>query len=207
MTPVFDKNFVRAGMRGAMAVSLVLSATSAQAGFFDFFFQQPSRPASAPYYNDNAPFGEQAPVLRRAPPPHRRITLLKDHGDLSLPKGPHSDDILDDHTLRDGDAVMTDKGVRIYAGSSHGQKEFARLADTKGLSEQEKTQLNEINAHRNEDGTFVADAATNDGSQTAASNTKAEEGLATGRSSTGASIQAWRWVRDTKGTMVRYVGP
>jgi len=206
MLKALNKSAAKAGLIG---LALAVTATSAQAGFFDLFFQQPSRPTapSSSYYDYGLPPEERAPVIRRAPAPHRRIGLLKDHGDLALPQGPHSAELIDDHTLRDGDAVMTDKGIRIYTGSSHGRKEFARLADTKGLSPKEVTQLTEINAHRNDEGAYVSDAAMNNDTRLASNDVKVSDEAMTGRSSSSALVQAWKWVRDAKGTMVRYVGP
>jgi len=207
MTKGLGKTIMRAGLFGLAALGL--TATSAQAGFFDLFFQQPQRQSAPTTYYDygGAPLDEQAPVIRRVPAaPHRRITVLnKDRGDLTLPKGPHSEELLDDNTLRDGDAVMTEKGVRIYAGSSRGKKDFVRLAETKGLSAQETSQLAEINAHRNDEGAMVSDAPVNNQTKTASNDVKTSEATVTGRSSSNS--QAWKWVRDPKGTMVRYVGP
>jgi hypothetical protein len=110
-------------------------------------------------------------------------TPVFDHQSFGLKK---------DATLREGDAVMTRSGIRIFAGTSSGEHqtdEFAKLEEAKGLSPAEQTALAAIDAPYGEIKSASADE------------------LMTGRSTVANSSVAWKWLRDPKGRLVRYVGP
>ncbi len=173
----------------------VVPLASAQAGLFDFL--EPARPPQNVVIERPAPMDltPLAQPLRRVEPA-RQITIHK----VKVEKAPVLDRMKSaalqkDSTLRDGDAVMTQHGIRIYASASQGERhsgEFATLAETKGLSPTEFTALAEIDAHRSEDG-WQSKATVSD--------------VVTGRSVVANTELAWKWVRDPKGKLVRYVGP
>jgi hypothetical protein len=188
-------------MSAALLAGMCLSTIPAQAGLFDFFFQR-SAPQSIyepqPEYG-NLPFGEiQGPRHRVVSHPH--ITVVNKEGlDLSLPSGGHADDLMNDRTLREGDAVMTDQGLRIFAGASHGTKEFARLKDAKGLPAPEQEQLAEINVQRAGGGNQLR-------LDSARPPEPSRDKVVSGRS-TASDTRAWKWLRDPRGHLIRYVGP
>jgi hypothetical protein len=174
-------------------VLISLPAASARAGLFDFFNPAPPEPQ---YVTIERPDPAVAPPLITPLPPHRveihrRISIV--HRNPS-DKGPvltgKFADLQKDGTLREGDAVMTQGGIRIFAGDPQGPhrpSEFAKLDDAKGLTSTEQVALAAIDAHPNE--TISGDA------------------VVTGRSSAANSSLAWKWLRDPKGRLVRYVGP
>ncbi len=167
---------------------------SAQAGLFDFL--EPAPPPQPVIIERPAPV-ELAPLTQplRKPAVHRHISVVrKIKNDKALTLDHKSAALQKDATLRDGDAVMTQQGIRVFAGASKGEHqtdEFATLAETKGLSPAEQAALAEIDAHRSEEGSKTADA----------------DALATGRSVVANTSLAWKWLRDPKGRLVRYVGP
>ncbi len=184
------------------AVLLAGFAAPAHAGFFDLFMQgQPqSRPEiqqpmeeSAP--RDFSPYETYAP--RHSAPPRRHVVILHKNAQEKPEtfKG-KSADIMNDETLRDGDAVMTEKGLRIFAGSAaseHRAKDFASLEEIKGLTPTQQSALAEVDAPHKQD--------------TAQLDTIQTQPPATGRSTVSETAHAWKWVRDPKGAMLRYVGP
>jgi hypothetical protein len=130
---------------------------SAQGGFFDFLFGfQPQAPAAKPY----------EPHLRRVHHAHWRVfpdfgwrtdrrvenhahskaqrTLrlarLTDHPDHPVrPQKPV--DLMEDESLRKGDAVMTPAGIRIFIGHSgdhHTPNDFKEPSEVKGLSKRQR---------------------------------------------------------------------
>ena len=108
--------------RAVLAVSVAVAAAPAQAeegGFFGFLRSAlggESAPAAAPP-------SAQGPAEGRAPPPLTvRRSPRKAHGESGRARfahlpgktGPVS--IFEDPTLRDGDAVMTKTGMKVFAG-------------------------------------------------------------------------------------------
>jgi hypothetical protein len=166
------------------------SVDQARAGLFDFLNQGTPEPQQRtierpapdlpqlltplPKYRVEAP--RHITVIRKNAPDKASVVA---HQSVVFPK---------DSTLRDGDAVMTQNGIRVFAGSN----DFVTLSETKGLSSAERTALAEIDAHRSEDGWQ--------------SKSTGQDQLITGRS-TANMAHAWKWVRDPKGVLVRYVGP
>ncbi len=188
-------------LTGGLLSSLVLvsaSADQARAGLFDFLNQsapEPQRTIERPVAPvELPPLLNPLPKARAEAPRH--ITVLHKMGpDKPAALTHQSAALMKDATLREGDAVMTQNGIRIFAGSSsdgHRVTDFVPLADTKGLETAERVALAEIDAHRSEDGWQ--------------SKSSGQDQLLTGRSA-GNMAHAWKWVRDPKGVLVRYVGP
>src|SRR3984893_14494542 len=111
----------------AVTVGLVIAFPSiAHAGFFDFLFGQPFQtPAVRPYEGYfGAHWGANPGFRRRADrsfhrhehklSARRKIIIADNH-----PVGPLAPtDLMDDESLRRGDAVMTPAGIRIFIGSA-----------------------------------------------------------------------------------------
>jgi len=172
---------------------IVLPAATAQAGLFDFFGQ----PEPQPLMIERPALSGLPPVLSPLPRHpveiHRHITVVRKTSiDKTIAFDHLSAALKRDATLREGDAVMTRHGIRIFAGPSSGEhraNEFAKLEEVKGLSRPEQTALAEIDK-RNAN---IKPARAGD--------------VLTGRSSTANSSIAWKWLRDPKGRLIRYVGP
>lgn len=177
---------------GCLAATLVVPAP-ANAGFFDFLFNP-----KAPIWNPFAPQPEVVQPTQRPAPPRkkkpnlaaRNLRLLEKTRPSGLPLA--SRDFMDDKSLRDGDAVMTPNGLRIFTGprgDRHRPESFARLDQIKGLGKHERAALAAL------DGRPVAGSGADD-----------KQRLATGRSSAG-PVAAGAVITDPKGRAIRYVGP
>jgi hypothetical protein len=179
----------RRGVRiAAVALGLGQAAglsTAAEAGFFDFLFGPPQV---------QAPSAGPVPFLRRRFHRHahkaasaRRLEALNaEHP--ARPQGPV--DLMDDESLRRGDAVMTPAGVRIfigYAGSHHTPQDFRIPSEVRGLSKRERKAL----AALDDQGLGSADIS----------------GAVTGRSVTQGKVAVGEKITDAKGRTIRYVGP
>ena len=171
----------------------------AHAGFFDSLFGT-SAPAyqPAPSYNPGSRLDdrylESRPFERMRRQIHRAAAAPKeDHA--AIKEAAKSTDLIHDRTLRSGDAVMTDKGVRIYSGDkrsgTHDRDEFAKLSDVQGMSRELRTTLDAINAHRSQSTWQVGEA---------------EVPLQTGRSVYG-DLKPPRTTTDKEGRTIRVVGP
>ncbi len=117
--------------------------------------------------------------------PRHRIVEAKAH-----PVAPGSVDLMDDDSLRDGDAVMTADGLRIFVGSEgrhHSSDDFARISETEGLSRRERSALLAVDAGRAGEGRQPA--------------------LVAGRSASNKGISAGVSIVDSRGARIRYVGP
>ena len=71
----------------------------------------------------------------------RRKMVVADNHPVG-PLGPT--DLMDDDSLRRGDAVVTPSGIRIFIGSSgshHAPEDFRKLSEIKGLSKVERKAL------------------------------------------------------------------
>jgi hypothetical protein len=173
-------------------------AVNAQAGLLDLFNQSAPEPPST--VTVERPTHTELPPIHPLPEyhlePRRHITVVhKNIPDKAAALGRQSAALMKDNTLRDGDAIMTQNGIRVFAGSSldaNRTDEFVTLAETNGLSPAERTALAEIDAHRSEEGWQ--------------SKSTGHEQLITGRSAVN-TAHAWKWLRDPKGHLVRYVGP
>ncbi len=117
--------------------------------------------------------------------PRHRIVEAKAH-----PVAPGSVDLMDDDSLRDGDAVMTADGLRIFVGSEgrhHSSDDFARISETEGLSRRERSALLAVDAGRAGEGRQPV--------------------LVAGRSASNKGISAGVSIVDSRGARIRYVGP
>lgn len=138
---------------------------------------------------------------RIASRPHPRLHIERTaHAPASHEKHAHvaaahaRPDLLNDASLQDGDAVMTNRGIRIFTGDSgdrHTLDEFAKLSETKGLSKRARATLAEIDANRSEGGGAAPRSSD----------------VVTGRSAADREISAGSLITDPRGRLIRYVGP
>jgi hypothetical protein len=99
-------------------------------------------------------------------------------------------DLMDDDSLRLGDAVMTASGIRIFIGSSgthHAPQDFRKLSEIKGLSKRERKALAALD--------------------TQGSGPDGKQGMATGRSASELNLVLGETIIDPQGRSIRYVGP
>jgi hypothetical protein len=183
----------------AVTVGLGIAFPSlAHAGFFDFLFGLVERPAVRPY---GGYFGGMPGHWGADPGFRRRADSFRRHGHkLSLrrklvvaddhPVGPLAPtDLMDDESLRPGDAVMTASGIRIFIGSSgdhHEPEDFRKPSEIKGLPKRERKALAALDAQGGTDG---------------------KPGIATGRSASEHKLVFGETIIDPQGRSIRYVGP
>ena len=135
------RRLARIAIAGALVMGAVQSASADDAGIHDFFSSifgggqaQPApvyapAPAYAPGPADEARQHRSSrprPLTVRLHRPKPRIVYAE------APTKPAPVSIYEDRTLRRGDAVMTAKGVRIFAGSSswpYSDGDFVALRD------------------------------------------------------------------------------
>jgi hypothetical protein len=173
----------------------------AHAGFFDFLFGQlfqsrAVRPNGGYFGGMPGQWGADPGFRRHADPSFRR------HGHKhsaprkmvvadSHPVGPLAPtDLMDDDSLRRGDAVMTPTGIRIFIGSSgdhHEPEDFIKLSEIKGLPKRERKALAALDAQ--------------------GSDTDGKSGMATGRSASERKLVFGETIIDPQGRSFRYVGP
>ncbi len=173
---------------GVMA-GLATAPSSAQAGFFDQLFGVFQAPAPTPtpsYDYDRAPRA----IPRESRHIRKHVATISDKPILQKTTG-----LMEDKTLRAGDAVMMQDGVHVYAGpgsASHDRDQFVPLDDARRLSERTRIQLASMDTTRN-------DPLTRDNKP---------DTIASGRSAAvGTSVVAGYRITDAKGASVRYVGP
>ena len=172
----------------AATASLWLTApfSAANAGFFDFLFAPPQ------------PAQTVVPVYRPAPhfhyhQPKRKVVSrhAKFADDRTHPSpGRVVSSVMDDDSLKDGDAVMTRDGIRIFTGASgahHSSADFAKISEFKHLSSQKRTAL------------LVLDAGSAGAGPSSA--------LVAGRSVGDSGLSAGEMIIDSRGNRIRYVGP
>jgi hypothetical protein len=179
----------RAIIAAVACIALAIPFSPATAGFFDFLFPpaQPTMPAYRPpprqhFFRHRIAHVEHHKKKVAAAPRHRIVEAK------TQPVAPGAVDVMDDDSLRDGDAVMTQDGLRIFIGSEggrHSSDDFARISETEGLSRRERSAL-------------LAIAGGREGAQPA---------LATGRSAAEPGISAGVPIVDSRGARIRYVGP
>jgi hypothetical protein len=184
----------------AVVVGLVQSIalpSVAHAGFFDFLFGQlfQSRPVR-PFEGMPGQWGADPGFRRRADPSFhrhghkfsaRRKMVVADHPPIG-PLAPT--DLMDDESLRPGDAVMTPSGIRIFVGSSgshHEPDDFRKLSEIKGLPKRERKALAALDAQ--------------------GSGTDGKPAMATGRSASERKLVFGETIIDPQGRSIRYVGP
>ncbi len=192
-------------MVGCIALAVPLSPASA--GFFDFLFS-PARPPAAPFLRRPPMHFWHRQQARTHAYAERRQTHFEHHQKKvamatrhkivaakadAVPRGVV--DLMDDASLRNGDAVMTPDGLRVFVGDEgphHSSDDFAKLSETEGLSKREQTAL------------VAVDAAYQDAGKDAGEPPPA---LVTARSVAEAGLSVGVPIIDPKGRKVRYVGP
>jgi len=164
----------------------------AHAGFFDFLFGQlfqgravrPYEGYADPGFRRHADRGFHRHGHKLSA---RRKTVVADNH----PVGPLAPtDLMDDESLRRGDAVMTASGIRIFIGSSgnhHEPEDFRKPSEIKGLSKVERKAL-----------------AALDGQDSGADG---KPRIATGRSASEHNLVFGETIIDPQGRSIRYVGP
>lgn len=194
-----------AGVAAAVCGFFTFPFSAANAGFFDFLFAPlhpvPVQPSYSEQYRPQFPRHKQA--ARR---PRNLVAKLHPSRDSrNAHSAPAIVTLMDDESLRNGDAVMTADGIRIFTGSSgghHSDDDFAKISETDGLSKTERSTLVFLDSGaaeaRAEEPTMVAGAAD----ATAPLPT-----LVSGRSVAETSSSAGASVVDARGNKIRYVGP
>jgi len=187
----------------AVTVGLVQSIafpSFAHAGFFDFLFGQlfqsrAARPDEG-YFGGMPHWGADPGFRRRADPRfHRHGHKLTARRKMvvadSHPVGPLAPtDLMDDESLRYGDAVVMPAGIRIFIGSSgdhHEPEDFRKPSEIKGLPKRERKALAALDAQD--------------------SGTDGKPGIATGRSASERNLVFGETIIDPQGRSIRYVGP
>lgn len=195
----------------ACAACFSLAPAVAQAGFFESLFGLSPAPAPAPAAA--APSASASPYLSRSrsryrtgyePREHRRREhraiearddghrrAKREHAASDQPKLQQTTDLMDDRTLRAGDAVMTKEGLRVFAGvqaDHHADADFVPLHA----------------ARRGRKGRRLALVAIDDAAHLDIGRDR-RAGLETGRSVSVATERRPSFA-DAK-VMVRYVGP
>jgi hypothetical protein len=186
----------------AVTVALGISFPSlAHAGFFDFLFGQlfqgrAVRPHEGYFGGMPGHWGADPGLRRRADSGfhrhgHRLSTRQKMLVTDNHPVGPLAPtDLMDDESLRRGDAVMTPSGIRIFIGSSgshHAPEDFRKPSEIKGLPKRERKALAALDAQD--------------------SGTDGKPGMATGRSASELKLVFGETIIDPQGRSIRYVGP
>jgi hypothetical protein len=136
---------------GVVCIALSATTPPAHAGFFDFLFGRQEAPA-APLYVPSAPAIKHqfhAPVLRRkhvahqAASPQKTALCCKEGGDPMMA-------IMNDPTLRRGDAVMTNRGMMVYEGASgetgHQADDFVALSKAGSLSKFDRARISAVSS-------------------------------------------------------------
>jgi hypothetical protein len=167
----------------------------AHAGFFDFLFGQLFQSRAVRPYEGY--FGGMPGHFRRRADSgfhrhghnlsaHRKMVVADNH-----PVGPLAPtDLMDDESLRRGDAVMTPNGIRVFIGSPgshHDPEDFRKPSEIKGLSKVERKALAALDAQ--------------------GSGTGGKPGMASGRSASELKLVFGETIIDPQGRSIRYVGP
>jgi hypothetical protein len=173
-------------------VQAIAFPSIAHAGFFDFLFG-PSQTRVRPYegYFGGMPHWGTDQGLRRRAHGHRLTARRKLLVADNHPVGPRRPtDLMDDESLRRGDAVMTATGIRIFIGSSgtpHAPEDFRKLSEIKRLSKVERKALAALDLQGTDAG--------------------GKPSMTTGRSATGLKVTVGETIIDPQGRSIRYVGP
>jgi hypothetical protein len=165
---------------------------TARAGFFDFLFGPPAVPEQQPYDAERVYRHRFSHGFHAHKPAARHKLALADKPDHPVrPLAPA--DIMDDPSLKRGDAVMTPAGIRIFVGYSgvpHHPEDFRKISEVKKLSQRERSAL-----------------AALDTPAIKVEKQGADQGPAMGRSASEHKITAGETITDSNGRTVRYVGP
>ncbi len=165
----------------------------AHAGFFDFLFGQPFPTRAVRPYDGY--FGGMPGHWGADPRFHRHRHKLAARRKLLVadnhPAGPvPPTDLMEDESLRHGDAVVTPTGIKIFIGSSgnhHEPEDFRKPSEIKRLSKVERNALAALDIQGADSG--------------------GQPGMVTGRSATGLKVTVGETITDPKGRPIRYVGP
>lgn len=195
---------MRKGRGVAIAVATVgliqTIAYPAHAGFFDFLFGPfESRPAGhyGGYFGGTPGYWEPGHRRHAQRSFHRherkfaarpKLSVAVETNDSAPPPAPA--DLMDDDSLRPGDAVMTASGIRIFVGASgapHSPKDFRKPSDIRGVSKRERKALAALDAQ----GSIV----------------DSNPEMARGRSASELKAVFGKTFIDARGRSVRYVGP
>lgn len=185
-------SFKRLSSAALMLTSSALVPNPAQAGFFDFLlapFQALQGPSVGPTIL-HRPRPPHAPRSHRAAAP-KKLIVTERNG----PRHASPVDLMDDDSLRRGDAVMTQDGIRIFVGPSgdhHQPEDFRAVTEIKNLSPRERRALMGL------DRPLVAKQSPK---------SVTSDDLLTGRSAAGGKITAGETITDPSGRTIRYVGP
>jgi len=177
-----------ASVAAASCFALAIVVSPASAGFFDFLFPsyQPPAPVYRPpphFFHRRVAHVEHHP--KKVAVAHHRIVEAKSH-----PVASGAVDVMDDDSLRDGDAVMTSDGLRIFVGSAgdhHNRGDFVKISETEGLPRSERSALLALDVSHEGQAQHPAALA--------------------GRSAAEAGITAGVPMVDPRGRKIRYVGP
>ncbi|MGH6796657.1 MAG: hypothetical protein ACREDD_03795 [Methylocella sp.] len=185
----------------------------AHAGFLDFLFGQPQARTVRPYegYPGHmpaqwgpypgrmlAPWGSDPGFRRHAGHRFRRhehkftarrkLSVADETDQPGRPPAPP--ELMDDDSLRPGDAVMTASGIRIFVGDSgtpHAPEDFRKPSEIKRLPKRERKALAALDAQ--------------------GSSTGSQPGITTGRSASERKLVFGETIIDPQGRSIRYVGP
>lgn len=133
----------RASFVAATSLALMVPFSAANAGFFDFLFQVLPAPTAAPVYRSAPHFHYHH--TQRTVSHHAKFASDRSHPSSMRVVS----NIMDDESLKDGDAVMTKDGIRIFTGASsahHTSDDFVKISETKHLSSRERAALIAIDA-------------------------------------------------------------
>jgi hypothetical protein len=179
----------RAGVFAIGCVILALSSTSAAAGFFDFLFSSfpPAAPAGPPaHFTPPRAHFEHRHRAHSGQKKARRVIEAR------IPRALTQEriDLMDDDSLKEGDAVMMEGGIRIFVGAEgphHRAGDFAGISESETLSRRQRGALLAIDPGR--EGQVARPA------------------LVTGRSAADQGLSAGAMIVDPRGKKIRYVGP
>ena len=183
-----------ANRRGAVVLAIGVVAglaapTGAQAGFLDQLFSafQAPAPVQQPSYGyERAP--ATVPFERRRV--RRHVAAVSEKPVLQK-----TTDLMDDRTLRSGDAVMMKDGLHVYAGpeaAKHDSDEFVALDEARHVTGKYCVRRAAMDTTRHDP---LADGVRPDT-------------IASGRSAAvGTPVVAGYRITDARGASVRYVGP
>jgi hypothetical protein len=190
----------------ALSLTLALPSGPAEAGFFDFLFPplQPApaapayRPRGAPHFSRYRPtYHVERRQRAHFGHPQKKAVAARPQK-IVEDKGPvlqRVTGLMQDGSLKRGDAVMTFGGVRVFIGSEgshHKVDDFAPISESRDLSRRQRSALLAI------DPASQAEAAKAD---------NAKPVLLAGRSAADRGLSAGEMIVDPKGNKIRYVGP
>jgi hypothetical protein len=187
-----------AGIAVIGCFALTIPLASANAGFFDFLFAplQPAAPVYRPQPHVYRPHFEHR---QRAYSGHKKALAARSHKivEAKIPRAlTHGRiDLMDDDSLKDGDAVMTEGGIRIFVGSEgshHRSDDFAQISEAESLSRRERAALLAMDPRH--EGGHEGERST-------------QPKLLVGRSAADPRLSAGEMIVDPRGNQIRYVGP